>query len=32
MELIQQLGALKNNHKALASGKNGGSFKKLKNH
>ena len=30
MELIQQLGALKNNHKALASGKNGGSFKKLK--
>ena len=30
MELIQQLGALNNNHKALASGKNGGSFKKLK--
>ena len=29
MELIQQLGALKNNHKALASGKKGGSFKML---
>jgi len=31
MELLLQLGALKNNHKALASGKNGGSYKQLLN-
>ncbi len=31
MELLLQLGALKNNHKALASGKNGGSYKRLLN-
>jgi glycosidase len=29
MELLQQLGALKNNHKALASGGKGGSYRKL---
>ena len=29
MDLLKQLGALKNNHKALASGENGGSFKRL---
>jgi glycosidase len=29
MDLLKQLGALKNNHKALASGKGGGSFKRL---
>ena len=29
MQLLQQLGALKNNHKALASGDKGGSFKRL---
>ena len=31
MELLLQLGALKNNHKALASGKNGGSYEQLLN-
>ncbi|MFQ3340821.1 MAG: alpha-amylase [Flavobacteriaceae bacterium] len=29
MKLLQQLGALKNNHQALASGKKGGSYKRL---
>lgn len=29
MELLQQLGALKNNHKALAAGPSGGSFKRI---
>ena len=29
MKLLQQLGALKNNHPALESGKEGGSFRKL---
>ena len=29
MELLQQLGALKNNHKALASGLSGGSYKRI---
>ena len=29
MHLIQQLGALKNNHRALASGKKRGSYKKV---
>ncbi|MDG1022751.1 MAG: alpha-amylase family glycosyl hydrolase [Flavobacteriaceae bacterium] len=29
MELLQQLGALKNNHKALSSGGKGGSYRKL---
>ena len=31
MEFLQQLGALKNNHKALTSGLSGGSFKRLLN-
>ena len=31
MELLQQLGALKNNHKALTYGLSGGSFKRLLN-
>ena len=29
MEFLQQMGALKNNHKALATGSNGGSFKRI---
>src|SRR5210317_393564 len=29
MQLLQQLGALKNNHNALATGKNSGSFKRI---
>ena len=29
MKLIQQLGALKNHHKALATGNNGGSYKRI---
>ena len=29
MELLQQLGALKNNHKSLASGLSGGSYKRI---
>ena len=29
MELLKQLGALKNNHKALATGSNGGSYKRI---
>ena len=29
MDLLKQLGALKNNHKALASGRESGSFKRL---